>query len=176
MDKLGKLFGYVTSIEDLASHQTITKELKLRIINLLSGSSILGIILREQDDSFLVGLPSKLMAYDDLRVVEPYMPVPVIRIFKPTILSLIPVYGEFEIYYIRYILKEGKEVLEDLDFSSNLGPAFENRLKERANHIRLLLEQQLKKKEELAKTGKEETPVEIDSSTMVSATTSKYKH
>lgn len=100
----------VTQPEDLVDHNN-SKDMNMRILNTLSGSSLLCIIMEELDDSFLVALPCKLMAYGETnRVVEPYMPVRFVRFFKPTIMAVIPIFGEFEHFYTKWLLDNGNNL------------------------------------------------------------------
>lgn len=99
----------LTTPDDLVDHNE-AKDLKLRIMNTLSGNSLMCVVMEELDDSFLVALPCKLMAYGDRRVVEPYMSVRFIRLFKPTILAAIPMFGEFEQFYIKWLLENGNNL------------------------------------------------------------------
>jgi hypothetical protein len=174
MDKYGKLFGYDCSVTELGSHDTISRDLKLRIITLVSGSSVMGVILQELEDSFLVGLPSKIYEIGDKRSVEPFLPVPYMRFFKSTILHIIPCYGEFEVYYIRYLMKEGNTLLADRNAAYYLGSDYAERLKKRATILKDLLEKQLTAQEEKAAAPADSK--EYDASSVMSATASKYKH
>ncbi len=158
-----------TTSSDLVDHNKST-DLNLRIMNILSGSSLLCVVMEELSDSFLVALPCKLVAYKDKKAVEPYLPVQFVRIMKPTVLMVMPCFGEFEAFYIDWLLVNG----------NNLFPEFIDELyltafKERFSAI---------KKEATALAGNLEsianTPEERkdDSSTpsIITPPDSKYKH
>jgi hypothetical protein len=97
----------------------------LRVINTVLGSSVLGIILKELPDSFLVGLPGKLVRQhvvdgssgeflDESLVVQEFVPPSEIRLFKSTLLSMLPLFDDFEYFYLQYLLTEGIEKCPDM--------------------------------------------------------------
>lgn len=90
---------------------SITNRPKLVILNTISGSSLMSLILRESDDSYLVALPAKLLSVEETGDVEvdPYLPVPYARFFKTSILFVTPIFGTFEYLYLKYLLTEGIE-------------------------------------------------------------------
>jgi hypothetical protein len=153
-------------LSDLEDHNT-AEDLKLRIFNTLSGNSIIGIVLKETPDSFLVALPSKLMAVKDKRAIEPYMPIRFCRMHKATILTTIPCFGEFEIFYIQYLLSEGRGQYPDV-----IGGAYESRLKQRYDQLKA---EASKLQEELENIASEPDENELGTSIM-SVPTGKYKH
>src|SRR5437870_2152032 len=116
-----------TTVDDLVNHNA-AGDLRLRIFNTLSGNSILAIVMKETEDSFLVALPSKLMAIQDKRAIEPYMPIRFCRFFKPTIISAIPCFGEFEVFYTQYLLEQGAQQYPEIftkDYVKRLEKRFE---------------------------------------------------
>ena len=78
----------------------------LRVFNRTSDNlSIVGILLQESDDSFLVGLPVKLTSgtgTDDIQV-QYYVPFPYVRFLKNNIAEVTPVFGVFEKMYLPYL-------------------------------------------------------------------------
>lgn len=153
-----------TDPSDLADHNKST-DLNLRILNTLSGSSLLCIIMEELEDSFLVALPCKLMAYGEKKVIEPYMPVRFVRFFKPTLLAAIPCFGEFELFYIKWLLANG----------NNLFPKFiveeaVNALQKRYDVITSEAKDLVQNLESIAEK-KEDVPMPI-----IAPPDSRYKH
>lgn len=155
-----------TTAQDLMDHEVPTKDLKLRVLNILSGTSLLGIIMQETEDSFLVGLPCKLMEYENKKAVQPYIPIPFIRVFKTTIIVALPCFGEFEIFYIKWLLDHGKYLYPDL-----VCPAYEDKLKERLSDLKSTAEELKRELESLAGPKIEEEPI----ASMI-APPSKLKH
>ncbi len=82
---------------------------RLLILNTISGSSLMCVVLDESQDSFLIALPAKLLSNDSKGTVEvdPYLPVPYSRFFKNSILFITPLFGTFEYLYIKYLLNDG---------------------------------------------------------------------
>lgn len=155
-----------TKISDLLDHNTAS-DLKLRIFNTVASSSILAIVLQETADSFLVALPCRLMANGDKRLIEPQMPVRFARFMKPTILYVTPCFGEFEVFYIRHLLDQGKEQYPELitgEFAQKLVDRFE-KLKEQAIQIKQDLEA-------IAGPVQDEEP----NAAMMQPPAGKYKH
>jgi hypothetical protein len=114
-----------TTLSDLEDHNT-AEDLKLRIFNTLSGNSIIGIVLKETPDSFLVALPSKLMAVKDKRAIEPYMPIRFCRMHKATILTQYRVLESLKYFIFNiYSVKEGDNtpmsLVEHMNLGSNKG-------------------------------------------------------
>lgn len=77
------------------------------ILNTIGGSSIMGIIEEELEDSFLVKLPARLVSEDGVVLAESYTDVCCMRFFKYALFATAPIYGQFEKYYLQYILTEG---------------------------------------------------------------------
>lgn len=102
----------ITDPSDLMDHNE-SEDLNLRILNTLSGNSLLCVVMEESVDSFLVALPCKLMSYGEKRVIETYLPVKFVRFFKPTLLAAIPMFGEFEQFYIKWLLENGNNLFPD---------------------------------------------------------------
>jgi hypothetical protein len=113
MDAEDKFPEVKTSHQALMEHSD-GNDLNLRIVNSITGSSLMCVVLEELHDSFLVALPSRLLANKEQRLVEPHMPVRFARMFKPCIISMIPCYGEFEAFYLHYLLTKGNEHYPEL--------------------------------------------------------------
>lgn len=83
---------------------------KYVILNNVAGSSLLGVVLEELPDSFIIGLPAKLVKKNDALSVIPYLPCETLRVFKFTLLHLLPLADEFELPYLDYVLERGGEI------------------------------------------------------------------
>jgi hypothetical protein len=94
---------------DLVDHNQ-SQDLNIRIMNTLSGSSVICIVMEEMDDSFLVALPCKLVAKGETKVIEPYILQKFVRMFTSTIITAIPCFGEFELFYIEWLLENGNSL------------------------------------------------------------------
>lgn len=136
-------------------------KLQLRIINNLAGSSILAIVMFETDDSFLVVAPSRLVVYGEIAKVEPYVPLPYARFFKSTLLSMTPVFNEFETKYLAYLLENANTLLDGF-FSPKQVRYLEQRLYQLLN----------RKEPEKVEPKKEDLP----SPSFMIESESKYKH
>lgn len=101
----------------------------MRLFNTLSGTTVMGIVIEETDDSFLVALPSRLLTTDGVFHVEPYLPLPFARFLKYTILNVTPIFLEFELPYIKYILEVKDDLLPSY-FPKWKGDLLEERLVE----------------------------------------------
>lgn len=95
--------------------RTCMDSLDIKILNTAPGSSVMAIIVEEMKDSFLVGLPSRLVMYDESTiVVEEYAQSPYIFLYKSQLVSIVPVRGIYERYFLEYILKVGLEQYPDI--------------------------------------------------------------
>lgn len=101
-----------TVFSDLLDHNT-SKDLNLRILNTLSGSSLMCSIIEETTDSFLVGLPCKLVVYGEKKVVEQYIPFNFMRIPFSALLGVIPCFGDFEYSYIDWLINNGNDLFPE---------------------------------------------------------------
>lgn len=81
----------------------------LRLFNFAAASPVLGIMLQETEDSFLVGLPTRLNKQKDSEVLklEELLPFPYIRLFKSNVLYISPLFKIFEFAYIKYLKEIG---------------------------------------------------------------------
>ena len=84
--------------------KTLDETVPMRLINIFSGSTIMGIIIGETNDSFLVAFPARLLNEGGVIQVEPYVPVSYTRLFKTAIIAMTPILFEFEYHYIPYVL------------------------------------------------------------------------
>lgn len=130
MEKEKKFPEVKTDPNALSDHPN-ANDLNLRIFNSITGAAIIGVVLNELHDSFLVALPSRLFANKEQRLIEPYMPVKFVRMMKGSIVNMIPCYGEFEAFYIHYLLSEGKEQYPEL-----IKTPFEDQLRGRFEQIK----------------------------------------
>lgn len=82
------------------------------IFNTISGLSIMVIVLEEKHDSFIIGLPARLVKYQNNTLgAEPYLPTPTARFFKNTLLNIIDLVNEFELPYLNYVI-DNSEMLD----------------------------------------------------------------
>jgi hypothetical protein len=165
MNKL-ELFPEIETTEaDLLDHNEAV-DLKLRIFNTVAGSTVMVVVLRETAHSFLVALPCKLLASGDRRLVEPLMPVRFCRFMKATLPYVVPCYGEFELYYIRFLVEQGKALYPSL---------FENGFEEK---LKARLEKLVKRAEEMRKELDEIASKELSDpdSPIMAPPINKYKH
>lgn len=81
---------------------------------------LMGILVREIEDSFLVGLPAKFTkdAEKGYLRIEEYLPFPYIRLYKVNLLYTTPLFGMFKTSYSRYLkeiaLKSNPEFIDIL--------------------------------------------------------------
>lgn len=87
-----------------------------RIFNLnnTNGTTLLGILVEETEDSFLIGLPSRLLDIDGEMKIEPYMPISYARFMKSNVLSVTFLFGVFLEKYVEYLKTTGAEIAPDL--------------------------------------------------------------
>lgn len=157
-----------TTVYDLVDNN-FSKDLKLRIINSVGGISIMVVIIEEIEDSFLVALPSKLMGVEGVNAftVIPYMPIKFFRAFKSTIVTLIPIFDEFEVHYIRYLLDKGIHI-----FPEFISP-MKVKLEKRFEQIKQFYRPEPEPQQEL--DFNEEIGIEGIDNTLIVRTASKYK-
>lgn len=155
-----------TSTMDLLDHNT-SEDLNLRILNTLSGSSLMCIILRETGNSFLVGLPCKLIAYREKQVVEQYMSVNFIRVPISSLLAIVPCFGEFEEEYIGWLIENGQQL-----FPRVITDDYKGRLIARRKRIKEELEIVKSSAESIASKDDEED----SSSTIMALPESNTRH
>lgn len=81
----------------------------LRIFTLNNNSPILGILLQENEDSFLVGLPTRFSKDKESgsMFLEGVIPFPYFRIFKSSLFNIAPLYGVFSTTYTKYLQEVG---------------------------------------------------------------------
>lgn len=87
-----------------------------RIFNLnnATGTTLLGILIEETEDSFLVGLPSRLLDVEGEMKIDPYMPITYARFMKYSVLSVTFLFGIFLEKYVDYLKTTGRELAPDL--------------------------------------------------------------
>lgn len=80
------------------------------IFNTVAGISIMAIILEELEDSYIVGLPARLIKQRNVISAEPYFQEVVSRFYKHTLLNHVPLANHFEIPYLQYVVDNGKKI------------------------------------------------------------------
>lgn len=156
-----------TTPDDLMDHNN-SSDLNLRILNTLSGSSLLCAIMEEHEDSFLVALPCKLVTYGDVRAIEQYIMFPFMRIPKPAILGIIPCFGEFEKYYVEWLLQNGNN-----QFPQFIGEEYITALQARFETIKGEVN---KLQNSLVDIARKEEETKSTSPSIIAPPESKYKH
>jgi hypothetical protein len=111
---------------DMYAEESLMSSLDIepRIFTLANpaNTTLLGFVLTESEDSFLVGHPSRLVVGADevSKHIEPFIPVPFIRLMKYNICMVVPVFGDFQTYFIEYLRTEANakypELSEDVDY------------------------------------------------------------
>lgn len=80
------------------------------IFNTVAGISIMGIIMEEIADSFIVGLPARLVKDKGTLRADPYVPTGTARFFKSTLLNYIELIDEFELPYLLYVIENSDKI------------------------------------------------------------------
>ena len=102
--------------EDVLLYSTFAGP-RLFVLNNANMTNVLGVLMDESDDSFLVGLPIRLMndGNDPTKIkAEPFAPVPYIRVLKSAIITVSYLYGIFESEYTKYILEKGAALYPEI--------------------------------------------------------------
>lgn len=100
------------SLTEEENNLLFSDELGLRIfiLNNSTNTQVLGVLMEESDDSFLVGLPSKLVENEIL----PLVPIKYGRILKSSIMMVVYPYGILYEKYIAYLKTKGASVFPEL--------------------------------------------------------------
>ncbi len=82
------------------------------IFNTVAGVSVMAVILEELEDSFVVGLPARLVKNKNTITAEPYLPKVVARFYKSTLLNHVALTDSdtFELPYLSYVIDNGDKV------------------------------------------------------------------
>ena len=93
-------------------------------LNNTDQNTLLGVLLEETDDSFLVGLPSKMIALEgsDETVIVPYVPNKIFRLMKSAVVALMYLVEPFDEKYKEYLLQEGAELFPDVIQALSIKP------------------------------------------------------
>lgn len=164
-----------TSIDGLMEPQySEPGDTGIRLFFTTPGESFLGLQMGESPDSFLVFFPSRLLANEDKRLIEPFMMVPYFRLLKSAVTLIVPAYGEFEYFYTEYLATK----------TSYLYPNFEN---EFPGHLEVLKDayEALKSRKQTSatlisredlQTSAAPSEQETEEVVYVAPNASKYKH
>lgn len=87
---------------------------RLLILNNASQTNLLGVVLEETEDSFLVGLPSRLIDSGSDLQVEPFVKVPYLRLLKSSVLTVLYLFDVFKEKYLAYLIEHGTTLYPDL--------------------------------------------------------------
>lgn len=99
--------------EDILLHSTFTGP-RIFVLNNESYTNVLGVLLDENEDSFLVGLPATLMTDDATTKVMPFLPIPYFRLMKSSVFCIMYMYGKYTEYYHKYVDEKGKELYPEI--------------------------------------------------------------
>lgn len=104
-------------------------------LNSQSKSTIIGVVLEETEDSFLVGIPSRLVQDSETGDYSliPYLPVPHIRLLKSGISMIIPMFDPYRSAFMKYYQKfpvENKPKRSNSDVDSELNTMHNSQLEE----------------------------------------------
>lgn len=91
---------------------------RIFVLSNAEATTLLGVMLEETDDSFLVAIPSKLVhgpkGKESDHQVVPFIPVPYLRVFKSSLMTTMFLYGEYEDKYLAYLQEHGEEIYPEL--------------------------------------------------------------
>lgn len=127
-------------------------------------TTLLGFVLSETADSFLVALPSRLVKSeeDGSLKIEPFIDVPFLRVVKSNVIMVMHLFGEFLVPFNEYLEKEGAErypsITEQIelylgDFSDKQKAKQAAPSKEQTEALRIEEEELAKKIEEAESRG-----------------------
>lgn len=91
---------------------------RILVLNNPSTTTLLGVVLEETEDSFLVAIPSRLTegpkGREDEHIISPFVPLPYIRLMKSAVMSVMYPYGEFADKYLEYLAEKGESIYPEL--------------------------------------------------------------
>lgn len=82
---------------------------RIFIMNNSELSTILGIMIDESDDSFLVALPSRVVDRDGTKVVIPVVEADFVRMVKSSVTMVLFPFSSFSEVYLEYVTQMAKE-------------------------------------------------------------------
>jgi len=86
---------------------SIVPEPRVFILANKNETTLMGILEEEEDDSFLVSTPSRLISHEDgTNEVVPFVPVPYLRLMKFQVLCVAPMMEPFKTEFDLYLDKE----------------------------------------------------------------------
>jgi hypothetical protein len=101
------------SDEDVLLFSTFTGN-RIFVLNNAHMTNIVGLLLEESDDSFLVGLPAKMIENDAGYQVQPFAPVPYMRLLKSATMTVMYTFGAIEAMYSDYLRTKGREMYPEV--------------------------------------------------------------
>lgn len=96
-------FEDIISNEEIDLLESFDVGPRIFVLNNASGTTLLGVVLVETKDSFLVGLPSRMLDVGGSYVIEPFISAPYTRILKSSVTSVSYLVGVFEEPFLAYI-------------------------------------------------------------------------
>lgn len=103
----------LVSEEDALLYSTFAGP-RIFILNDADKTNLLGLVLDESDDSFLVGLPASAFERDSEKQIRPYCPAPYMRLMKSATMSVLYTFGEIEDLYMKYLDTKGRELYPEV--------------------------------------------------------------
>ena len=101
------------SEEDLLMYSTFAG-LRTFVLNDESKTNVFGVLIEEYDDSFLVGLPARIIRDGDDWVIDPFASVPYFRMMKSAIMGLSYMIQPYEDLYRKYLDTKGSELYPEI--------------------------------------------------------------
>lgn len=86
------------------------KKERFVIFNTVAGISIMGTIMEEMPESFIIALPARLVRQKNTLNAEPYLPEKLARFYKSTLLNHVKLSGDFELPYLTYFLDNSEDL------------------------------------------------------------------
>lgn len=85
------------------------------VLNNNAMTNVLGLVLDETDDSFLVGIPGIIKDSMGGYHVEAFAPTPYMRLIKSSVISVMYLMPPVHQMYMDYVEKKGREIYPEID-------------------------------------------------------------
>lgn len=85
------------------------------VLNNSEMTNVLGLVLDETDDSFLVGIPGIIKNTMGGYNVEAFAPTPYMRLIKASVVSIMYLMPPVHQMYMDYVEKKGREIYPEID-------------------------------------------------------------
>lgn len=87
---------------------------RLFILNTADGTNLLGLVLDESDDSFLVGLPSRAITSEAGPKIVAYNAAPYLRLMKTSLISVMYIPDGFLEMFMQYVTDNGRKIYPEV--------------------------------------------------------------